>query len=253
VRIGIMQPYFFPYLGYFSLIKKTDKFIFLDGVQYIRHGWINRNRILKPEQGWQYITVPLIKNGLGTLISDMEIDNRKDWKGRILRQLEHYKSKAPFYRDTLSLVESCLSLETRSIVDLNEHILKEICRYLHIPADFGVFSKMDLQLETIQRPGDWALEISRSVEAEEYVNPIGGKGIFEIDQFEKNGIRLRFLLNNLRSYKQRRDRFEPGLSIIDVLMFNDIEATRHLIDDILMEEPERSRLPCPMKQEPGCA
>lgn len=251
MRIGIMQPYFFPYLGYYSLIKRTDKFILLDSVQHIRHGWINRNRILKPGEGWQYIMVPLKKKGLETLIGDMEIDERQDWKNRILKQLEHYKSKAPFYRDTLALVESCLELHTRSIVDLNEHVLKRTCDHLHIRANFDVFSKMGLSLGAVNRPGDWALEISKKLRAEEYCNPIGGKGIFEIDQFEKNGIKIKFLHNNLRLYNQRRDRFEAGLSIIDVLMFNNVEATRYLLDDLFLEEPGSRELSGPADQETG--
>jgi len=249
VRIGIMQPYFFPYLGYYSLIKNTDKFVLLDSVQYIRHGWINRNRILKPGDGWQYITVPLKKKGLSTLISDMEIDDRQDWKNRILRQLAHYSSRAPFYREALSLVESCLDIQTGSIVDLNAYVLTKTCRYLHIPANFDVFSKIGMSLGAMNGPGDWALKISKKLQADEYCNPVGGKDLFDVDQFEKNGIKITFLQNNLRSYNQGRNGFEAGLSIIDVLMFNDVEAVRYLIDDIFLEQPDNRQLFCPTKQE----
>src|SRR5450756_2454672 len=79
MRLGIMQPYFFPYLGYYSLIKNTDRFVFLDDVQFIRHGWIERNRILKPAEGWQYIAAPLEPHKRGTLIKDIAIRNTEDW------------------------------------------------------------------------------------------------------------------------------------------------------------------------------
>src|SRR5690606_17982699 len=91
-KIGIMQPYFFPYLGYISLIKHTDKFILLDTVQFIRKGWIERNRILKQKEGWLYIQVPLKKeNGRSTLIKDCKLDNSKPWKDKILAQFQIYK------------------------------------------------------------------------------------------------------------------------------------------------------------------
>ena len=248
MRIGIMQPYFFPYLGYYSLIRNSDRFILLDSVQYIRHGWINRNRILKPDEGWQYIIVPLKKKGFGTLIGDMEIDNGSDWAGRMIRQLHHYKNKAPYYKNTLSLVESCLEAETRSIVELNKNILKQTCDYLGMQANLEVFSKMHLQIAPIEKPGEWALEISKALQAGEYYNPIGGKEIFEPDRFRKNGIRLKLVKNDLQPYNQKRAGFEPGMSIIDVLMFNDIETTLRLIDNISVEEAAGSELP---SSEPG--
>jgi hypothetical protein len=96
MRIAIMQPYFFPYLGYYSLIKESDKFILFDTVQYIRHGWITRNRVLKPIEGWQYIFVPLEKHGITTIINQVRIKNSENWKDKIIRQLEHYKKKHPF-------------------------------------------------------------------------------------------------------------------------------------------------------------
>ena len=97
MRLGIMQPYFMPYLGYFSLIKNTDEFILFDTVQFIRHGWIERNRILKPSGGWQYFQVPIIKeNGRETVIKNVRINNSENWKSKILAQLQHYKKKAPY-------------------------------------------------------------------------------------------------------------------------------------------------------------
>ena len=97
MKLGIMQPYFFPYIGYFSLIKHTDDFILLDTVQFIRHGWIERNRILKPSDGWQYIMVPLKKHSRETLIKNIEINNEQQWKEKILAQLQHYKKQAPYF------------------------------------------------------------------------------------------------------------------------------------------------------------
>lgn len=231
MRIAIMQPYFFPYLGYYSLIKETDRFILFDTVQHIRHGWITRNRILKPVEGWQYILVPLQKHGIKTNINEIKIKNSEDWKGKILSQLEHYKKRSPFYKETVSVVESALSIETDSIVSLNKNILVKTCEYFNLPLNIEIYSDMNLAVDEATHPGEWALNISKAVNAKEYVNPVGGIDIFDSSQFDSAAISIRFLANNLGRYNQRRLDFEAGLSIIDVMMFNDIDDIRKLIGD----------------------
>lgn len=226
-----MQPYFFPYLGYFSLIKHTDKWIVFDEVQFIRHGWIERNRILKPNDGWQYIKVPLEKHSRDTKIKDIRIRNTEDWKSKILRQLEHYK-KAPYFRQGIELIDKALSIETDSIVELNTFILKEVCDYLTIDFKADIFSRMDIKIEPVNNPGEWALNISKALNASEYINPVGGVEIFINKQFNDAGVNLVFLKNNLPPYNQRREVFEPGLSIIDAIMFNDIGEINKMIDDV---------------------
>lgn len=229
MKLAIMQPYFFPYLGYFSLIKATDQFVLLDTVQFIRHGWIERNRILKPGEGWQYIGVPLQKHGRETLIRDIAIRNAEDWRDRIVRQLEHYRKTAPHYAATLEVVRESLSVQSDSIVDVNASALAVVCRYLGIELSLDVFSKMGLQIEPVTHAGEWALNIAKAMGAEAYVNPPGGQAIFDKSQFDDAGIQLQFLANTLRPYTQRRPVFEAGLSIIDAMMFNDVAAVNELI------------------------
>lgn len=225
-----MQPYFFPYIGYFSLIKQTDYWIVLDEVQFIRHGWIERNRILKPDEGWQYISVPRIKHPRETKIKDIKIKEDGDWRNKILRQIEHYK-KAPFYAATVALVENALNIETESIVELNISTLKTICEYLSISFNCDVFSRMNIEIEPVTNAGEWALNIGKTLNAKEYINPPGGAAIFDKKQFADAQIKLTILKNNLPPYNQRRNTFEPGLSIVDVLMFNDAETINSMIDD----------------------
>lgn len=231
MKLGIMQPYFFPYLGYYSLIKSTDKFILFDTVQFIRGGWINRNRILKPTGGWQYISVPLVKFEYTTPIKDVKIRNIEDWKGKILKQLEHYKNKAPYYEETIDLVKSSLNIETDSIVELNANILSKTCSYLEIPLNLEIFSLMNLSIEDATYPGEWALNISKALGAEEYINPYSGFELFKPKQFLQENISLKFIANNLSQYDRKRQKFEAGLSIIDVMMFNNIDDINKLIDD----------------------
>lgn len=229
MRLGIMQPYFFPYLGYYSLIKNTDQWIVFDNVQFIRHGWIERNRILKPGEGWQYISVPLQKHERSAKIQEVKIRD-ENWKEKIFRQLEHYK-KAPFYHKTIEVLQNSLDIETDSIVKLNAHILKTTCSYLGINFDYQLFSEMDLVIEPVNDAGEWALNISKAMGASQYVNPPGGIEIFDKEKFEASNIALRFLSIELSTYSQRRATFEPGLSIIDVMMFNDPSTISAMLDN----------------------
>jgi hypothetical protein len=235
-RLAIMQPYFFPYLGYFSLIAASDQFIVFDVVQYIRHGWVNRNRILKPGfAADQYVLVPLVKHSRDTKIRDMRVANQLPWKTKLLAQLQHYKKRAPHFRMTRELLDACFEIETDSLVELNVHCLATICEALQIP-----FNPMRVDLNEpgfqalaskVRDPGDWALELSVEYNASQYLNPIGGQDIFDAEKFQQNGIELQFVKNRLAEYDQRNSAFIAGLSIIDALMFNGVDGTRELIDD----------------------
>ena len=230
MKLGIMQPYFFPYLGYFDLINYSDLWIVFDTVQYIRHGWVNRNRILHPKQGWQYIVVPLKKHSRETVIRDIEIGKNPMWYQRILGQNRHYKKKAPYFRETFRLVEECLAIEERSISRLNVVILEKVCLYLGIPFEYEYFSEMQLELESIVEPGDWALRISEKIGAEEYVNPPGAAEIFDSSKFEASGIKLTIRKRLPFEYACPGYEFVPGLSIIDVLMWNQPDKVKEYLD-----------------------
>ncbi|HDK7174834.1 TPA: WbqC family protein [Clostridium botulinum] len=227
-----MQPYFFPYLGYFSLIKNTDKFILFDTVQFIKHGWIERNRILKPNSGWQYISVPLAKHSRETKIKDIIINNDFDWRDKILRQLEHYKKRSPFYQNTIDILKDALDIDTNSIVKLNEHILKVICTYIGIEFNAKIFSKMNLRINQVNEPDEWALNICKALgNIEEYWNPEGGLEFFDSKKYEKVNIKINFLKMNFQRYSQRRPEFNEGLSIIDVMMFNEPSKINNMLND----------------------
>src|SRR5581483_7673913 len=146
MRLGINQPYFFPYPGYFSLIKHTALFILFDTVQITRHGWVERNRILKPGGGWQYIRVPLIKHAHKTRIMEVQINNGDPWKRRLLAQLEHYKKRAPFYDDITLLLQQLLERNFATIGDLDHAALSAVCDYLGIGTPVRVFSRMGLEV-----------------------------------------------------------------------------------------------------------
>jgi len=228
---GIMQPYFFPYLGYISLIKHTDIFILFDTVQYIRHGWIERNRILKQNEGWLYIKVPLIKSGRDTLIKDIQINNLENWKSKILSQLQIYKKIAPYYSEVIKIVNEVFQDDFYNIVHLNKKALESICNYLGIDRKLEIYSEMNLKIEPVNEPDEWALNICKALgNVAEYWNPPGGMSFFDKSKYERSGIGLKFQNIELLPYNQKRETFEPGLSIIDVMMFNNVEEINLMLD-----------------------
>ena len=183
MKVAIMQPYFFPYIGYFSLIKHTDKFILLDTVQYIYHGWIERNRILKPNNGWQYVKVPLLAHSRSTRIHEIQIQTESNWRRRIVAQLQHYKKFAPYYRDVIHLCE-CLIDSESSIVSLNLMAMRAVLEYLNIEKQIEVFSQMGLSIVTPTFPDEWALNICKAHgNVDEYWNPLGGKAFFDRSKY----------------------------------------------------------------------
>ena len=232
MKLAIMQPYFLPYLGYFSLIKHTDEFILFDTVQFIRHGWIERNRILKPSDGWQYIMVPLKKHSRETLIKDIEINNDQQWKEKILAQLQHYKKQAPYFSNVIDILNEIFSKEYATIVDLNLASLKTVCNYLGINTPIQVFSLMNIDIEPANAPDEWALNICKALgNVDEYWNPPGGQSFFDKKKYESAGINLKFHSAILTDYDQKRNVFEPGLSILDVMMFNSVEEINKMLDN----------------------
>ena len=228
-----MQPYFFPYLGYFALIKYTDKWIVFDTVQYIERGWINRNRIINPTKPEDmYINIPLENHHRDILIKDVLISNNENYKEKILSQLwTAYKKRANYFNNVYKLVEDVLSLNTRSITELNVYALKKVNDYLNIPFDYEVFSKMNLAIDEVHDSGDWALNISKALNASEYVKPPGGIVLFDKEKFDQNDIALKFLRINLKPYNQKKVKFIEGLSIIDVMMFNSVNSINEMLND----------------------
>lgn len=221
--IGIMQPYFFPYIGYWQLINAVDEFILFDEVQYIRHGWINRNRILKKGGGWRYIQIPIEKHSRETLIKDIKIVKDIDIRGIIANALSYYKEiRAPNYEIVMNIINDVLVKDLdRDITKFNKNIMSSICNYLGIKTPISISSDYEFDYTNVRGSGDWALEISKQMEVDEYINPIGGKELFDVKKFDTGGIKIRFLEPYKIEYKQVGDIFEPSLSIIDVLMFNE--------------------------------
>lgn len=231
-QIASMQPYFLPYLGYFSLIKLTDKFIISDEPQMINDGWVHRNRVLKPIEGWYYIRIPLIKYHYTTPIKNIMINNSEDWKRRIIDQLGHYKKIAPYYFSTVNILKKVFENEFVKLVELNVALLEAVCEYLQISFNYEILSETDIDLSSINEPDEWGLVICKEIGCHNYLNPVGGKNIYDTCKYEENEVQINFIRNKLPVYKQKNCSFTQGLSIVDVMMFNPPEEINMMLDDI---------------------
>lgn len=220
-----MQPYFFPYIGYWQLMEKVDQWIIFDDIQFINKGWINRNRILHPniEKDWQYITLPLTKKNQKDKICEISIDNQKNWYNEMLGKMSHYAKKTSYYNSTVDLFKQCVDEDGIYLSDLLIKTIHVIAKVLNIKAKIRVQSEMKLNLKEVDHPGQWALRICEIIGAKEYINPISGQKLFNKDEYRSSGIELRFFQTEEHVYNQKRNKFVPKLSIIDSLMWESID------------------------------
>ena len=230
MKLAAMQPYFFPYLGHFDLINMADMWIVYDVAQYIRHGWVNRNRVLHPASGWQYIVVPLKKHHYTTPIKQIEISSTADWKTRIFRQMQHYSKDAPYYPQVIGFLEECLSDSESNLARLNTRIFRMVCQRLGVETPIHVFSEMNLAMEPGKGAEDLALGICQAVGASEYINPTGGAALYSAKVFAERGIKLTIQSFTNMVYGCGRYRFEPALSVLDVMMWNSCEEIKRYLD-----------------------
>ena len=218
-----MQPYLFPYLGYFDLIHYADRWIVFDEAQFIRRGWVNRNRILHPQHGWQYIGVPVSRAPQQTPIREIVIHGEGDWKRRMCSQIEHYRKTAPNYRRVRDLLIRILEPDLSRIVDLNVRALSMVCAYIGLDFRYDLISNLPVIRSRINGPEDWALQLCELTGADEYANLPGGRGLYRYSEFENRGLKLTFRELPRMSYDCPGYDFMPDLSIIDVLMWNEPE------------------------------
>lgn len=234
MRVAIMQPYFFPYIGYWQLMAKVDLWVFFEDCQFHKRSWMTRNRILHPdpEKGFQYINIQTEKSSLTDKISSIRVSKEHDWRIKVLSQLDIYKKlRAPYFEQTRELVNDILFSEYTSITQQAVWMTKKLMSAIGFDTEIKVSSSITYDFGKIQSPGEWALEICKALGAKTYINPYGGVEIFNEAQYLDAGIDLAFLKPNLSEYTQSRRAFIPGLSIIDMLMFNSSEDTRHMIQN----------------------
>jgi hypothetical protein len=212
-----MQPYFFPYFGYFQLMMASDVFIFLNDVNFINRGWINRNRILINGEP-SYFTVPLSKASQNRKIHEIELSDQPGWREKIKRSFELAYRKAPFFFDVFPLVSGIIDFRCRFIDELAIESVRSVVEYLGIRPRF-MRSSESFSDNVSVKGADRLIDICSKLRVEEYINPPGGIDLYDKGYFQSRGIGLQFLQPGKMVYRQFGDDFIPNLSIIDTLMF----------------------------------
>lgn len=225
MKLAIMQPYLFPYLGYFQLIHAVDAFVVYDDVNYIKGGWINRNYILS--QGNKLlITLPLQGASPNRLIKQIEVSGRAE---KMLKTLRQCYGKAPQFQRVFPLLENILIQPEKNLARFLDYGLRQICDYLCLHPRWHISSM--LNKENRQRGPDKVMSICAELGATHYINAAGGRGLYDPEKFARMGVRLSFIQSRHISYKQLGRTFVPNLSIIDVLMFEDRDQCCRLLEE----------------------
>ena len=214
MTLGIMQPYFMPYIGYWQLMAAVDTYVIYDDVNYIKKGWINRNNILVNNDK-QMFTIALNGASQNKLINEITI---ADDFTKLRKSIHMAYHKAPYYNDVMALLDKIFSYQSSNLADFIANSIELVCQYLDIQTK--IIMSSDIEKDNSLKGQDKILEICKLLNADTYYNAIGGQELYDKSVFEKENIKLCFLKSDIPEYSQYKNAFVPGLSIIDVLMFN---------------------------------
>jgi hypothetical protein len=226
VKLAIMQPYFFPYLGYFQLINCVDTFVIYDNIEFTKNGWIRRNRILNSDRD-RYLVVPVKKASDYTHVCDLQIAKTFDHK-RMLRVIKGAYERSPYFNQIFPFLEVIIPPKSDYLFDYLLSMTKSLCVYLDIHTKFIISSS--ISIDHSLKGQKKVIAICRALNTDEYINPIGGQSLYDKGSFLKSGLKLSFHRMSDIAYSQFKDRFIPNLSIIDVMMFNSNEKIKELLN-----------------------
>lgn len=225
MRIAIMQPYLFPYIGYFQLISSADLFVVYDNIQYTKKGWINRNRILVNGRD-AYITAALQQDSDFLDIRDRRLSPQFD-RTALLNRLRGAYLRAPYFEPTMRLVTDAVNNPDNNLFEYLIASLHATCE--HIGLDTPMIRSSAIDADHSLRGQDRVLDICRALGADSYVNAAGGRALYSHDEFAASGVALSFIESAPFQYQQGGGEFVPWLSIIDVLMFTSPERVHDVV------------------------
>lgn len=226
MKLAIMQPYFLPYIGYFQLIAAVDKFVIYDRIKYTKKGWINRNRFLLNGSDAMF-SLPLKKGSDALNVVERELASDFD-RGKLLGQFAGAYRHAPHFAQTMALMEVIIRHPDDNLFGYIHHSLTALCAHLALQTEIRVSST--LSFDNQLKGQDKVVAICQATGAQHYINSIGGTELYAKPDFAARGIELQFLKSRPFEYPQFGQPFVPWLSILDVLMFNPVEAVRTCLD-----------------------
>ncbi len=231
MKLGIMQPYFMPYLGYWQLMNFVDVFVIYDNIEYTKKGWINRNRILVGGKD-EYVSLSLKKDSDFLNVNERFLSEQfhlNDVRKIINKITESYR-KAPMFSEVMPIVEKILLCPHKNLFDYIYNSLLVWKEFLKISTKILKSSSLSINIEEYKGK-DKVIAICKSLGAKSYINAIGGQELYSKKDFATEGIEIKFIKPHLTPYKQFNHEFVPGLSIIDVLMFNSVEDVNLMLDN----------------------
>ena len=227
MKIGIMQPYFFPYIGYFQLINMVDKYVVYDTAQFSNIKWGFRNRILiNGAPG--FFRVKTIKASQYKRFDEVKIADDIEAVKKNIHTLECSYKKAPFFSEVMPMLERFLISDHDNLSEYNVAAIKLICDYLGIETEILLFSDLDCDKDLKRQYRIY--DVCKILDGNEYINAIGGTELYDFKEFRENGIELAFLKTDDIMYSQFGGEFVPNLSIIDVMMFNSVPEIREILN-----------------------
>ena len=224
MKVGIMQPYFMPYIAYYQIIKSVDVYVVYDDVNYIKKGWINRNNLIINSEK-KLFSISLSGASQNKLINEIEI---VDDFSKFLKTIEANYKKAPFFSTTFELIYSIINYEERNLSQFLFNSIKKTLTYLNVNTELLMSS--DIVKNNNLKGEEKIIAICKALNANIYTNPIGGEALYSRSNFQIHNIDLLFLKTELVKYKQFNNQFIPFLSIIDTMMFNTPEQINIILD-----------------------
>jgi len=227
MKLAIMQPYFFPYIGYFQLLKAVDKFVIFDDVNFIKKGWINRNRILLDNKAHPF-TLPVEKASQNKRINELLIADDGKWKNKLLKTIRAAYIKTPMFNMVFPIIENMIRHENPKLSEYLYYSILKLCEYLNINTQIIDSSA---KYNTAHLKGqEKIIDICLKEKATHYFNLIGGVDLYNTNDFAKHNIQLFFLKSNNVIYDQCHSGFVSNLSIIDIMMFNSVENIQIMLE-----------------------
>lgn len=227
MKLGIMQPYFLPYIGYFQLLNAVDEYVIYDNIQFTKKGWINRNRILQNGKD-TLITVPIEKDSDYLYICQRSVSSGFD-KKKLINQIRESYRKAPHFNEVIPLIENIINYENNNLFSYIYNSVTKVCDYLNIKTGIIISSAIDIDHSS--KGQDKVIAFCKALGATEYCNAIGGQELYSASDFQEENIQLNFLSSNSVKYEQFENEFVPWLSILDVMMFNSTEEIEKMLKE----------------------
>lgn len=231
-----MQPYFFPHLGHFALMRQVDAWVVFDTAQFRPRSYMVRNSILKAGGGTQRIGLSVDRGSINKSVGQTYLKSLRQSRESLLGSLSHYKSSAVNYASVIDLVEQCFNeRDDITLSQFNYWSLKKTAEHLGISVKWLFSSDIVIDHSRIKGPGDWAPVLAEALGASAYINPVGGRHLFDVQQFDDLGISLEFLRFDESTYHPRGYTYIPNMSILDPLMWLSTDSIRETLDSAVIE------------------